>query len=403
MLTVADILKRPHFKNAKVIAGQAGINRPVKWVHVFEVTQIGELLNGNELVLSTGIGWKKRREIPVSFLKQLIERNVSGLCIELGTYLSQVPKEMVQLANEADFPLIIFNKEVRFIDITQDIHTLIIDKHYKIISELKNDTQWINDWLNGHHRDEAIRQYLKNIDPLIKPTGSVVCINRLDSNKRKTSYLFNDSETMNLAVVAHSVFEQHGFYPFITTRNNQVIYILVDKRSEKTWKMRMRQAVQQLKSVISYDGLDGCESAVGVGKRTALLSELNKSYKTALEAISIQEKLGRRDSFLYEDLYIYRIISWTAQNSDLNDFIMDYLEPVLAYDKHRQGDLLQTLKVFMECHGSKQETADRLFIARQTLYHRLQKLEELLGNDFMSRDKRIAIEFAILAYEYLNA
>ncbi|MED4878824.1 helix-turn-helix domain-containing protein, partial [Anoxybacillus geothermalis] len=77
------------------------------------------------------------------------------------------------------------------------------------------------------------------------------------------------------------------------------------------------------------------------------------------------------------------------------------LDPVIQYDKKYNGKLMETLKVYLECNGSKKETAKRLFVVRQTLYHRIQKLEKLLGDDFMNPEKRLAIEFMIKAYEYL--
>ncbi|MCP5972660.1 helix-turn-helix domain-containing protein, partial [Klebsiella pneumoniae] len=52
-------------------------------------------------------------------------------------------------------------------------------------------------------------------------------------------------------------------------------------------------------------------------------------------------------------------------------------------------------------NGSKQETAKRLFIVRQTLYHRIEKLESFLGADFMEADKRLALELMLKAYDYL--
>lgn len=54
------------------------------------------------------------------------------------------------------------------------------------------------------------------------------------------------------------------------------------------------------------------------------------------------------------------------------------------------------------CNGSKQETAGHLFIVRQTLYHRLKQLEDLLGSDLMQPGKRQALEFAAMAHEYLE-
>ncbi|MFP3846118.1 helix-turn-helix domain-containing protein, partial [Priestia filamentosa] len=53
--------------------------------------------------------------------------------------------------------------------------------------------------------------------------------------------------------------------------------------------------------------------------------------------------------------------------------------------------------------GAKKETAEQLHIVRQTLYHRLDRLYELIGRDFMEPYKRQAIEASISAYEYASA
>ncbi|GAA3312818.1 helix-turn-helix domain-containing protein [Ectobacillus funiculus] len=44
-----------------------------------------------------------------------------------------------------------------------------------------------------------------------------------------------------------------------------------------------------------------------------------------------------------------------------------------------------------------------MHIVRQTLYHRIERLYELIGRDFMEPYKRQAIEVAISAYEYTSA
>ncbi|MFZ0371458.1 MAG: helix-turn-helix domain-containing protein, partial [Halobacillus sp.] len=77
-----------------------------------------------------------------------------------------------------------------------------------------------------------------------------------------------------------------------------------------------------------------------------------------------------------------------------------YLEPIIQDDLKHNANLLETLRVYLSCTGSKKETADRVFVVRQTLYHRLEKLEKLLGSDFMESEKRQVLEFALLANEY---
>jgi PucR family transcriptional regulator, purine catabolism regulatory protein len=136
-LTIKDILKRPLFRDAEVLASETALKRVVRWVHIMEVTQVGHLLNGKELILSTGIGWNDDPALSVAFLQQLIDCGASGLCIEL-TYTKQPLEEMKQLALRENFPLILFHKEVRYIDITQDLHAIFINRHHQMVSDLES-------------------------------------------------------------------------------------------------------------------------------------------------------------------------------------------------------------------------------------------------------------------------
>ena len=100
-LTIKDILERPLFQKADAYADEEALQRVVKWVHILEVTQVARLLNGNELILSTGVGWQEEEELSVSFLRQIIDCGASGLCIELGTYTKKPLEKMKELAARA--------------------------------------------------------------------------------------------------------------------------------------------------------------------------------------------------------------------------------------------------------------------------------------------------------------
>jgi purine catabolism regulator len=90
------------------------------------------------------------------------------------------------------------------------------------------------------------------------------------------------------------------------------------------------------------------------------------------------------------------------QTGEVTSFIDGYLSGIIAYDHEKNGQLLKTLHMYLALSGSKQETAKELFIVRQTLYHRLDKIAAILGDDFMQPQKRIALELALHGYEYLN-
>lgn len=523
-LNVAEVLQRKHFQEAEVIAGKKGLLRTLKWVHVMEVTEVGTLLSGSELILSTGVAWKENNDIFLSFLQQLINRNASGLCIELGTYINAIPLEIIELADKNDFPLIVFHTEVRFIEITQDLHSLMIAQHYQMITNLegyshklnqlllttdghkkilmlcqktlntqlvyiKNENEiqfipkiseekqkktismiqnenkyehitivrqqvkaleyqfaeliailesadytnyeslvldrsatalaqyhlrelyveekgrteeieWIHGWLNEEYNEEEILQYIFDHDPNVKPKGCAVCFFKINHLSR--DYLH--SELTYLKGIFRSVFKQQGFYLLPIIKKNQAIFILVNIRDDYYWKDRMKQGINLFKNTDYARKHNLTSINYGVGKFINRLSELNKSYQTAQETIKIREKLGinkEEPSYFYNDLHIYRLISIVHKHSDLKEFVFEYLQPVISYDQKSNGQLMKTLKTYLACNGSKKETAKELFIVRQSLYSRVKKLNELLGNDFMESEKRRAIEFAISAYEYL--
>ncbi|MGG2025935.1 PucR family transcriptional regulator ligand-binding domain-containing protein [Gottfriedia sp. S16(2024)] len=130
-LTIQDILKRPLFSKAEVVAGSNGLNRQVKWTHVLEIPYFDDtIFQGGELILSTGFGFEWKDSSNSSFLLNLIEHNASCLCIELGHYFEIIPEEMIEMANKYNFPIIIFRELVNFVEITQDLHSFIVNAHH---------------------------------------------------------------------------------------------------------------------------------------------------------------------------------------------------------------------------------------------------------------------------------
>ncbi|KMM38380.1 PucR family transcriptional regulator [Guptibacillus hwajinpoensis] len=523
-LTVHEVLEREHFSHATVIAGKGGLSRKIKWVHVMEVTSVKQLLHGQELILSTGFVWKDNVKVFRSIVQQLIQSKAAGLCIEIGTYMDYIPSEIIELADQHHFPIIVFSKEVRFVDITQDIHSLLIAHHYQMISDLEKfaqelnnlllapgclykilsylakktdmqviykpkeaepifapevskdkqetflhfltfqpdgkglvvqhvqamdyhfanlilvpdqhtsvsdydmllldrsataiaqfllrelyieekkralETEWLYDWLEGKHSEERILSYLVDFDESLIPRGLQVCTCKF--TKQLDAY--SSSQVTYFMLLMRSVFEQEGFFLLSLTTRHKLIIITLNRRDELTVMDRLRDAFERfMKSDILQKETVPDVEQIGVGKHVRLLKEMHKSYESSIETLAMNEKLFTQSSKIiyHADFHIYRMIYQLAKSKELNEFMHDYLEPVLHYDQKNNSNLLNTLRVYMCCNGSKKETAERLFVVRQTLYHRLEKLEELLGSDFMNSPKRQAIEFAIHAYEYLK-
>lgn len=138
VFTIRDALKRPLFAEAELIGGRNGLNRAIRWVHVLESASLESLIHGEEMILTTGMSASTDLDAALSFMQNLIDKNAACLCIELGAYFSAIPQEMIALSNLHDFPLIQFTRTVRFVDITLDLHSLIINRHHRMLQELES-------------------------------------------------------------------------------------------------------------------------------------------------------------------------------------------------------------------------------------------------------------------------
>ncbi|MEW2445214.1 PucR family transcriptional regulator [Micromonospora marina] len=128
--TVREVLDLVPVRNGapRLVAGTAGLDRPVRWVHIAEVPDIATLLGGGELVLTTGIGLPGDDAGLREFIGALADVGVSGLAVELGRrYVSGVPRVMVAAAERRGLPLIELRRGTPFVRITEAVHALIVD------------------------------------------------------------------------------------------------------------------------------------------------------------------------------------------------------------------------------------------------------------------------------------
>jgi PucR family transcriptional regulator, purine catabolism regulatory protein len=111
-----------------VVAGADRLDTPVRWVHAMELTDVARLLRGGELVLSTGIALPDDGQLLAGYIAELAEVGVAGLALELGRrYAGSLPAALVTAAERCGLPLIVFEREVAFIEITEAVHARIID------------------------------------------------------------------------------------------------------------------------------------------------------------------------------------------------------------------------------------------------------------------------------------
>ena len=127
-LTVADALALPVLAagQPQVVTGVAHLDRPVRWVHITELTDPASFLKGGELVLTTG---KPQPEEPAGvrrYVDELADVGAAALVIELVRRYHRPPSALVDACRARGLPLVTLAADVNFLDVTQVVHALLL-------------------------------------------------------------------------------------------------------------------------------------------------------------------------------------------------------------------------------------------------------------------------------------
>lgn len=129
MLTVAEALETEHFHGARVVAGAAGVDHLIHWVHVTATPDAPEWLNGGELVLTTALNLPETPAEQARYIDAMARKGVAGLALAVGRYVDHAPDALCQAADAANFPLIEIPFQARFVDIARDMNQRIAQEN----------------------------------------------------------------------------------------------------------------------------------------------------------------------------------------------------------------------------------------------------------------------------------
>ncbi|WP_226531598.1 PucR family transcriptional regulator [Microbacterium paraoxydans] len=128
LLTVAEVLAEPVMQagSPEVVVGGAALEAEVRWAHVSDSAGVARLLDGGELLLSTGAGWPEEAEEQKAFVRGLHRAGIAGIVLELGVSHARVPDVIAGECAEAGLALIVLTSEVKFVTVTEAVHRALI-------------------------------------------------------------------------------------------------------------------------------------------------------------------------------------------------------------------------------------------------------------------------------------
>lgn len=135
---------------------------------------------------------------------------------------------------------------------------------------------------------------------------------------------------------------------------------------------------------------------VGVAGPGAGAEELAELYREASRCCDVLVSLGRAGEVAGRDeLGVYGLLLSAAGQTELDRFVARTVGPLVDYDRDKGSELVRTLLAFYGAGGSLTRTAQELFVHVNTLYQRLERITQLLGDGWRSGDGALQVHLAL--------
>ena len=173
--------------------------------------------------------------------------------------------------------------------------------------------------------------------------------------------------------------------------------VLVKQLGEGTDSREVQRLAEQVEETLTREL--NIQVVIGVGTVVNHVRDLARAYKEAGVAIDVGKVFDTEKSIInYENLGIGRLI-YQLPTTLCEMFLQEVFKknPIDALDQ----ETLFTINKFFENNLNVSETARKLFVHRNTLVYRLEKIKKLTGLDLREFDDAITFKVALMVKKYL--
>ncbi|GIP24916.1 CdaR family transcriptional regulator [Paenibacillus sp. J23TS9] len=140
---------------------------------------------------------------------------------------------------------------------------------------------------------------------------------------------------------------------------------------------------------------------IGIGRPCSLF-EAHRSYNEARTAVSIGFRLNRgRQLFKYTEVEMIQLLLETTDLARLGRFVEEKVGKLAEHDNASGTNYLSTLYHYLATGGSLNETSKRMYIHRNSVNYRIDRIKTITGFDLSSAQIRYEL-YLCSAFYLLN-
>ncbi|AET59914.1 regulator of polyketide synthase expression [Paenibacillus terrae HPL-003] len=488
-VTVQELMTMPVLKEAKVLSGEQGLNRIVRFIDIMEVPDLKGWIREGVLLMTTAYSIRHEPEVLCQIIQLLHQGGAAALAIKPTRFLKEIPRSALEESNACGLPVIEIPADIPYTDITQRVMDMVLNRQAELLRRSEEIYRTLTTMVLENSGIQAvsdnIAELLKAPVALIDNGGRAIVTspqewNWMEAQDSRHFPINVDKRTVAKLVIARNELDdmeqvgieqarlvmalelmrekavedtesrlrgnfidelmtppvplrheverrgrQLGFNPAYhwevavlestTAPPEEILSGLLSQESTRRRvvshiEFRSNRAILFLPTLHPNDHHDGAgadqgltwaetlkswtsEKALGTGDyyigigSSKKLWELMQSYNEARRAITVSQRLyPDRRVCKFGDIEMHYMLGEAMNKEEFVDLFERKLGRLQQYDRSHGSDLLKTLFYYLENRGSLMDTANYLFIHRNSVKYRLERIRDIA--DFDLNDPR---------------
>ena len=354
---------REQFK-LNIVAGKAGMDTVVSWVHMLEDETIVSRFHGEELAITTGMK-ADQPDWLLKVVREMSQEDCAGIIINTGMYMERIPEEVIEWCNEHNFPILEMPWEISITELIQDYCMRIIDqKQFE-----KKISNAFREVIQGRFKEADVRQVLgERYD--IEGTFQAFCIYVKKTMEDELSYNQAVIKLENLFGLWKGNDKINASYGLI--KMEDFLVLILNNRKEKYYT-ELPELILQSFAAFSREK----RFYLGIGPRVIHLENLPTSYKRARTAMKMSLGTGR-EMVDFEEMGFFKLLFSIDDTDILVSYANEILGPLEEYDISHGSTYVDTLRSYIRNDRSLIRVAEDTFTHRYTVNYRIQNIKRIL-------------------------
>lgn len=370
--------------NLMLSAGEGGMSNLVTWFHIVEGSEIANFLEGGEIVVTTGIALRQNQESLLSILRQCIKMGASACIINLGPYIECIEDEVKAFGEENSFPIFSAPWSMNMSNVARIIAL-------EITHSMEKQKELVSAFRNAIFFPAQQDLYVPSLERYDYEIEWHYCICMLVMTNQENGLPIEKEDLRRI----RSRLDNHLAFlaPEATIlRSHSDLLICFANRSEDSIEAIMHQLndyllQQESKQFAIY---------IGIGRNTQSVRCIHKTYRIASQAARLQYRMNKPYEVLtYRRMGVSRLFLSMDDHEIMREYYESVIKSLIDYDSFNNSDYTDFLQIYFEegCHA--QQTADRLYLHRNSISYKLHKIEEILDCDLNDFETRVELMMAL--------